>query len=372
MKQVISQPLLSRWWWTIDRFTFFAILSLMGIGALLVATASPSVAERIDLDSFYFIERQVAFIGIALIIVFGCSFLSPTVVSRAGIAGLIICLALLVLVLFIGMEAKGAKRWIYILGFSLQPSEFTKPFFVVASAWILSRPKQKVSLHPFLSSTIVYVVTVGLIILQPDFGMVVTISLLWGALIFLAGLPILWISLGICLGVIGVFLAYTLLPHVAERINNFLDPSAENYQVRKSLEAFNHGGLIGTGPGEGSVKQSLPDSHTDFIFAVAGEELGLIFTLVILSLFAFITVRSILRIRNEQDQFTIFAVVGLALQICIQAFINVGVTIKLLPTKGMTLPFISYGGSSLLAISVTAGLLLALSRKRFGSPMLHR
>ena len=225
--------------------------------------------------------------------------------------------------------------------------------------------------HPsypsFMTSSILYIIIVGLIALQPDLGMAITISAVWGGQMFLAGLSIVWIAFLAIGGVVGLLAAYTFLPHVTVRVNSFLDPATnDNYQIRKSIEAFNNGGIFGTGPGEGVVKQHLPDSHTDFIFAVVGEELGMIVCILVIALFSFIVIRGLTRVSKMGDLFSILAASGLLIQLGFQAIVNMGVTLHLLPTKGMTLPFVSYGGSSILAVSLTMGIILALTRKRYG------
>ena len=273
----------------------------------------------------------------------------------------------MILVLFIGEEIKGSKRWVSLGFISIQPSEFIKPIFSIVTASILIRRYADKNLACFKISTFLYLVLVGLLAIQPDLGMVITISAIWGTQMFLAGLSMIWIIFLGLGGVIGLFAAYTFLPHVTVRINSFLDPDkSENYQIKKSIEAFRNGGVYGTGPGEGVVKQHLPDSHTDFIFAVVGEELGMIVGILVIFIFAFIVIRGLFRIYKVGDLFSIIATTGLLMQIGFQAVVNIGVTLHLLPTKGMTLPFISYGGSSILSISIAMGMILALTRKRYG------
>ena len=273
----------------------------------------------------------------------------------------------MILVLFIGEEIKGARRWISLGFISIQPSEFIKPFFSILTASILMQRYINPKFPAFKLSFILYAMVIGLVILQPDFGMAITISAVWAGQMFLAGLSMVWVVLLTIGGVVGLLAAYNFLPHVTVRINSFLDPStSENYQVKKSIEAFTNGGVFGTGPGEGTVKQHLPDSHTDFIFAVVGEELGMIVCLLIIFLFAFIVIRGLIRVIKVGDLFAMLAVAGLLMQLGFQAIINIGVTLHLLPTKGMTLPLMSYGGSSILSVSLTIGAILALTRKRYG------
>jgi cell division protein FtsW len=362
-----NRNIITSWWWTVDRLTITALLLLIAFSALMVATASPAVADRIGVESFYFVRRQLVYILIACTTIISISLLPPVAVRRFAIFGLFLGIIFLVIVLFKATEIKGSKRWISLLGFSLQPSEFVKPFFEVVIGWVLSRKYTNNDFPSFKIAFLLYGIVVSLIILQPDFGMVVTISLVWAGQLFLAGLSMVWIITVIILAIFGIIGAYLFLPHVTKRINSFLDPAnSENYQIKKSIEAFMNGGLYGQGPGEGTVKQFLPDSHTDFIFAVVGEELGVISCCLIILLFGFIVIRGFIRLSNEPDLFVTFAASGLLMQFGIQAMINMGVTLRLLPTKGMTLPFISYGGSSMIAISIAMGMLLALTRKRYG------
>jgi len=362
------KSLFGSWWWTIDRVTLIAIAVIIVLSAIMIAAASPAVADRIGVESFYFVRRQLLFLVVAAVIVVTVSFLSPVVIRRLAMLGFLGCLVTLVLVLFKGVEIKGAHRWLSLAGFSLQPSEFIKPCFAVVTAWILSKRFTGTAggYRSFIIATILYGIVALLLVLQPDIGMTITITSVWCGQLFLAGLPLLWIMLAVVLGVIAILGAYQFLPHVAKRIDGFIDPeSGANYQIKRSLEAFKHGGFYGRGPGEGTIKQLLPDSHTDFIFAVVGEELGMITCLLILVLFATVVLRGFSRVLHESDAFIVFAVAGLLMQFGIQAMINMAVTLHLLPTKGMTLPFISYGGSSTLAIALAVGMMLALTRKRY-------
>ena len=363
-----NKSLFGRWWWTLDRPTFFALFALLFLGSLLVQAASPPVAERLGLDSYYFVTRHQIFVAAAFVIMVFMSLCSAAWVRRFAFMGLAGSLLLMLLVLFVGVETKGAYRWMSIGGFSIQPSEFMKPFFAVVMAWICTQKYERAYFPSYKVATALYVVVVGLLLAQPDFGMTVTVTAMWCIQLFMAGLPFIWVILLIALGAGGVFAAYTFLPHVAQRINMFLDPSSgDNYQVRKSLEAFEQGGILGQGPGEGQVKHHLPDSHTDFIFSVAGEELGMLACVLIVCLFAFIVLRSLSRVWSSKDVFTMLAVVGIVAQFGIQSIINMGVAVNLLPPKGMTLPFISYGGSSTMAVAIGMGMLLALTRKRYGA-----
>jgi cell division protein FtsW len=258
-------------------------------------------------------------------------------------------------------------RWIQLFGFSLQPSEFMKPCFAVMLAWVFSIRLTTPEFPSYKTAFFMYLAMVVLLVIQPDFGMIVTITGMFATQFFLAGMPILWVIGMIALAVVGAVTAYHSFDHVASRIDRFLDPtSGDNYQVQKSLQAFKEGGLIGRGLGEGEIKNQIPDSHTDFIFAVAGEEFGLLFCLIIIGIFAFIVVRGLFNVARETDMFRMLAVSGILAQFGIQAIVNMGVAVNLLPAKGMTLPFLSYGGSSLLAMALGMGMLLALTRRKFG------
>ncbi len=354
-----------KWWWrSIDQQMIIALVILFVFSLMLVTTSGSAVANRIGLGEHYFASRQVIYLALASIIIIFFSAFSKDWLRRFSIVGFIICVIMLILVKFYGYEVKGATRWINILGLSLQPSEFVKPFFVVVVGWILSL-KLKEEFPAVSVCLILYIIVALLLIIQPDFGMLVMITLIFGSQLFVAGMPIFWIMLAVFMLIVGVTVAYLWLPHVTQRINSFLDPnSSENYQVGKSLRAFEHGGLYGRGPGEGALKQVLPDSHTDFIFAVAGEEFGAIICLIIIGIFAFIVIHSILKLLKEEDKFIQLAGSGIITQLGLQSVINIGVTLNLLPTKGMTLPFISYGGSSTLAIAIATGMLLGFTRHK--------
>lgn len=358
---------MGRWWWTIDRPIWFALMLLMCLGAVIVTAASPPVAERLGYDAFYFVSRQHVFLLLALVLMFGVSLLSPDDVRRTAVCTFLVSVGLMVLLPVIGFENKGATRWIRIAGMSLQPSEFLKPSFAVVIAWIFAQGARSRHFPGYRIALALYAVVVMLLIIQPDFGMTVAISGMFGLQFFLAGVPFVWVAVMLLAGAAGVFMAYQFLPHVTNRIDRFLDPSSgDNYQVEKSLEAFKNGGLLGRGPGEGEVKRLIPDSHTDFVFSVAGEEYGVIICLLIIGLFAFVVLRGYFRLLAEQDLFVVLGVAGLLAQFGMQAIINMGVAVHLLPAKGMTLPFLSYGGSSLLAMALGMGMLLALTRKRYG------
>ncbi len=360
--------IMGRWWWTVDRWSLVAIAALMAFGALLAAASSPAVAERIGLDALYFIKRHFMLLPVAIALIVGVSALTPVQVRRVAVIAFLCCIVLLVATLLFGAEIKGARRWLSVAGFSLQVTEFVKPTFAVVAAWLFSEAAHDPKFPGRIVCTGLFALVVGLVIAQPDLGQAVVITAVWMAQFFLAGLP-MWLVAGlVVLGISGLVGSYFTLSHVASRIDRFLDPkSGDTYQIERSIEAFSSGGLFGRGPGEGQVKAVLPDAHADFVFAVAGEELGLIITLIIVSLFAFIVLRGMARAMSENSLFVLLAVSGLLVQFGIQALINMSSSLQLIPTKGMTLPFISYGGSSLLGIGLGLGMTLALTRRRIGS-----
>ncbi|WP_417513939.1 FtsW/RodA/SpoVE family cell cycle protein [Minwuia sp.] len=355
---------LGRWWWTVDRFTLVAFVVLIGIGITLTLAAGPATAHRKGLETYFFVQRQLIFLAPALLALVGLSILSVAQVRRLAIIGFGLAFAATIATLFIGVDVNGASRWLRFGGLSVQPSEFLKPTFVVMTAWLISSGgRDNASQTGVLASAILCVAIVGTLAMQPDIGMSLVISCVWAAQYFIAGMPLLLVFGMFVLGAGALFAAYSMFSHVRERFDRFLDPSVENYQVDRAMEAFEAGGLTGTGPGQGEVKYLLPDGHTDFIFAVAAEEFGAIACVLGIALFAVIVVRGLMRMRREQDLFVVLCCSGFLALFGLQAAVNIGVNLNLLPTKGMTLPFISYGGSSLLALSISAGFLLALMRR---------
>jgi len=359
--------LLGRWWWTVDRWSVAAIGLLVVFGVMLTMAASPPVADRLGFDSYHFVRRQLLYLPIALALLFAASLLSPRGVRRTAVTLCGIGFVLLAITIVCGTEIKGARRWISIGALSLQPSEFVKPAFAVVAAWLLAQRPEGIGRFARPLAIALFAVVTTMLLLQPDFGMAVLVSTVWFTQFFLAGLPLIWVALFVIAGIAGTVGAYFTLPHVASRIDRFLDPSSgDSYQVKRSMEAFVNGGAFGRGPGEGSIKSVLPDAHTDFVFAVAGEEFGLIACILLVGLFAFIVLRGFSRVVNETNLFILLAVTGLLVQFGLQALVNMGSTLRLMPTKGMTLPFISYGGSSLVAIAICVGMALALTRRRVG------
>ena len=355
---------LADWFWTIDRFFLAAFILLMGLGFMLSFAASPAVAERLGLDSFHFVKRHAMFLLPAIAVMFGISFLTPRQVRRAAMILLVVSLAAMVLALFFGVEVKGSRRWISIGSFSIQPSEFMKPAFVVICAWLFAEHARQPEIPGNLFAIILFGIVAVLLVAQPDLGQTILTAAVWGGMFFMAGMPWLWIIILGGAGVGGLLTAYTFLPHVAARIDKFMTGEGDTFQMDTAREAIIRGDWFGQGPGEGTVKRIIPDSHTDFIFSVAAEEFGIIFCMVIVLIFAFVVMRGLNHAFKERNDFTRFAVAGLVLQLGIQSMINIGVNLELLPAKGMTLPLISYGGSSMIAICVTAGFVLALTRHR--------
>jgi len=359
--------LLGKWWWTIDHWTLAAVALLIGFGVMMTMAASPPVADRLGYESFHFVRRQLVYLPIALVFLIGASLMSPLGIQRFAIGFFIISLVLLVATFFFGTEIKGAQRWIKISGVSLQPSEFIKPTFAIITAWLFAMKSKTGKNIGQTTAVVLYGLVVSFLLLQPDFGMTVVVSAVWFTQFFLAGLPLVWVAGFIALGIAGAVCSYFFLPHVASRVDRFIDPtSGDSYQVTRSMEAFMNGGVLGRGPGEGSVKTVLPDAHTDFIFAVAAEEFGMIACLIVIGLFAFVVLRGFTRIIKETNFFILLSVTGLIVQFGLQALVNMASTLHLMPTKGMTLPFISYGGSSLVSIALCIGMVLALTRRRVG------
>jgi cell division protein FtsW len=363
-----DNSLLGRWWWTVDRWTLTAIGVLIGFGYIMMLAASPAVAERIHISRDMFILKQVGFLAAAGLIVVGASLLSPRNVRRVALIGCIVALTLTAMTLVAGVEIKGARRWIALPGMQIQPSEFLKPCFAITAAWLIAEGKQMPRFPGTTLAILVYLLIAFCLKSQPDIGMLGVVTLVFFAQLFLAGLNLFLAGLGV-LGIGGAgFAAYLFFSHVQKRVQEFLDPgaagAAASYQPTKALEAFGNGGLWGRGPGEGHVKDMLPDAHADFVFAVAGEEFGMVVCLVILGVFAFIVLRGLLQLLKESDPFIVLASAGLITGFGLQAFVNMATSLQLIPTKGMTLPFISYGGSSVMAVALGIGMLLALTRRR--------
>jgi cell division protein FtsW len=306
----------------------------------------------------------------SFIVMIGVSFFSPRQIRRSALIVLAISVTLIVITLLFGAEVKGARRWITILGVNIQASESAKPAFVVVVAWLFAESARRPEMPATSMALVSLLGLVTLLVLEPDFGQTMLIQMVWGALFFIAGMRMVWVFGLAGSAAAGLFGAYLLVPHVAARIKRFMDPaSGDTFQVDTAMESFFHGGWFGVGPGEGTVKRILPDSHTDFVFAVAAEEFGVIFCLALAGLFAFIVIRTLSRAYANEDLFTRFAASGLAILFGVQAAINMSVNLHLIPAKGMTLPFISYGGSSMVSLAYGVGMMLALTRQRPSTEM---
>lgn len=361
-----GDPVLPRWWRTIDKWSLSAILVLFGIGLLLGLAASVPLAEKNGLDPFYYVTRQAVFGGTALFAMFVISTQSVDMVRRIGVVGFLLAFAALILLPVFGTDfGKGAVRW-YSLGFgSFQPSEFLKPGFVVMTAWLMAAAQEIHGPPGRLYSFVIAVIVVVFLAFQPDFGQACLILFAWGVMYFVAGAPFFLLTLIVGLTVAGGVTAYNASEHFARRIDGFLSAEIDpRTQIGYATNAIQEGGFFGVGVGEGTVKWSLPDAHTDFIIAVAAEEYGLVLVLIIIALYGVVTVRSLFRLMRERDPFARLAGTGLACAFGVQAMINIGVAVRLLPAKGMTLPFVSYGGSSIIASGIAVGMLLAFTRAR--------
>lgn len=354
------------WWWTVDRWLLTGLGALMVLGIVLTMAGSPAVAERLGLQAFHFVNRQVLFLGACTFVLVGISFLPPRYVRRFALLLYIASMALVVMTLLYGVGVKGSKRWI----FGVQPSEFVKPAFVILAAWAFSEGARRRDVPGTIIAMLLLPTTVIPLVLQPDIGQTMLISIVWAALFFMAGLHWLWV-MGIGgAGVTGILFAYKFVPHVRSRIDKFLDPGAggtnasDTFQVDTAMESFISGGWLGKGPGEGTMKRILPDSHTDFIFAVTGEEFGVIFCMFIVLVFAIVVLRGLIVASKNDDPFCRFAAAGLVVLFGVQSAINMAVNLHLMPAKGMTLPFISYGGSSMISLGIGMGFLIAVTRRR--------
>ena len=359
------------WWWTVDRYTLMAIGALLIIGVVLSLAASPPVAARLGLDPFYFVNRHIMFLLPAIAVMLAMSFLTGQQIRRISIIVFVISLIMVAATPHFGAEIKGARRWLVIVGVNIQPSEFLKPAFIVIVAWLFGESSRRPEMPANSIALALLGLVVALLVLQPDFGQTMLVLLVWGALFFMAGMRVVWVFGLAMSAAVGLTTAYFTVPHVARRIQRFLDPgSGDTFNIDIATESFMRGGWFGRGPGEGTVKRLLPESHTDFVYSVAAEEFGVALCLVIAALFAFIVIRALVRALRNDDPFTRFAAAGLAILLGLQSAINMSVNLHLIPAKGMTLPFISYGGSSMLAVAFGTGMLLALTREQPRTAML--
>jgi len=360
-----SRNILSRWWWTIDKLLLGIICFLVICGFVLSFSASPAVAERIHRPTYFFVCHHSIYLCLACLLMLFFSLQDLKWIRRLSLLGFVGVIALLILTLFFGYEIKGARRWIKI-GIQIQPSEFLKPIFIVCTAWLFEMQRQYKNFHGIAISIATLVLTCGLLLLQPDYGMTTVVFAVWMVQLFLAGVSLKKFIFAAIIGIIAFALAYLALPHVQTRIAKMLAGMLSGkpaYQVQRSLEAFQNGGLLGVGSGEGIVKMHIPDAHTDFIFPVAAEEYGLVLCLLIVLAYGVVVIRSMLLSTKEKNMFIVLSVCGLSVSFGLQALINMASTLQLGPTKGMALPLISSGGSSLGGAAIGIGMLLALTRK---------
>ncbi|SFP02773.1 putative lipid II flippase FtsW [Tranquillimonas alkanivorans] len=361
-----GEPVLPRWWRTVDKWSLSCVLLLFGIGLLLGLASSPPLAARNGFEPFHYVQRQAVFGGAALLALWMTTMMSPQLVRRLAVLGFALSFVALALLPALGTDfGKGAVRW-YSLGFaSVQPSEFLKPGFVVVAAWLIAASQDLGGPPGRAWSLGLTILIVAMLAMQPDFGQACLILFSWGVMYFVGGAPIALLVVLAGAVVLAGTVAYNSSEHFARRIDGFLSPDVDpTTQLGYATNAIQEGGFFGVGVGEGQVKWSLPDAHTDFIIAVAAEEYGLVLVLCIIALYATIVVRSLIRLMRERDPFIRLAGTGLACTFGVQALINMGVAVRLLPAKGMTLPFVSYGGSSLIAGGIMVGMLLAFTRTR--------
>ncbi len=357
----------AEWWWTIDKGLLAALILLLMAGVMLSFAASPPVAERIGLNPWYFIIRQAMFAALAVPVMLGASMLPHRAARWVALGVLAVSVVLLWLTLRFGVEVKGARRWISIAGNTIQPSEFVKPAFAVIGAWLFAESmKQKGVPARTLATGIMGIIAVGLL-LQPDIGQTALVLATWGAMLFLSGISWL-VIIGLGVGAIGLlFGAYTIFPHFARRIDSFLSPEDSqhgSYQMEKALASLREGGWFGRGPGESIANKAIPDAHADYVFSAAAGEFGVVFCMCLVALIAFIVVKALVSAQQQSSLFARLAASTIAIQFGLQCAINLAVNLNLMPPKGMTLPFVSYGGTSMLAIAFGMGLMLAFTRKR--------
>jgi cell division protein FtsW len=363
-----DRTLLGRWFWTIDRPLLAIVFILVAIGLIAVAAAAPAAAYRysggsVQVGDLYYFKRQLFWVSLGLPVMLAVSMLPHRLARRFALVGTLIGILALAAIPFIGFEVNGAVRWIDVGITQVQPSEFLKPLFVITTAWLLASRFDAGEVPAFAVSFALLVLVVAFLVMQPDYGQSALFVGIWLVQAFLAGMSLAVLGSALALGLAGIVVAYFLVPHVTSRIDRFLTGGGDTYQIDRALDGFRAGGLFGAGPGEGQNKFSLPEPHTDYIFSVIGEEFGAIACAAIAVLFLAMIVRVLLQQLEEEDPFIFLAASGLAVQIGGQAFINMGVNLNLLPSKGMTLPFISHGGSSFIALSMSMGLLLALTRR---------
>ena len=358
-----------QWWWTVDHWLLGATALLILMGVFLSFGASPAAAARHGLgDPFYYAIRQCVFSGLGAAIMIAVSMLSPRGIRRAAFIVFAVAILIMIAIPFIGHTSNGAKRWIAFAGMTLQPSEFMKPALIVLCGWMFAEGQKGEGVPGVFIAFGLYALSVGLLLVQPDVGQTILITVAFGAAFFMAGVPLRWIFGLAGIALAGAISLYFTFDHVAARVNKFLaSGDGAAHQTDKAAEAIAAGGLFGVGPGEGVLKKYVPEIQTDFAYSAAAEEYGLIFSLVLISLFALIVVRGLYKAMRMQETMEQVAAGGLFVLVGQQAFINIAVNLNMMPTKGMTLPFISYGGSSMLAMGLTMGMALALTRRRPGA-----
>jgi cell division protein FtsW len=357
---------LAEWWRTVDKGLMAAALILLGAGMVLSLAAGPAAAERTgQADPYYYVYRHALFVTAAVAVLTATSMMDGVWARRASAGLFIACFFLMAAVLLFGHEAKGAQRWIRIGGSTFQPSEIIKPALIVLSAWLLAQ-REKFPNGPWAPIAFAfYAVTMGLLLLQPDVGQAALLTAGFVIVFFVSGLPWVWAGSFVVGGAGLAFGLYKLLPHVRRRVDSFFNPTEyDTYQIDKAREAIERGGLFGVGPGEGTVKAALPDAHTDFIYSVAGEEFGLVACALLTIVFAVVSIKGVMTASRNPDVYERAAGVGLFAVFGLQAAINMAVNVSLIPPKGMTLPLVSSGGSSLLGTALTLGLALALTRRQ--------
>ncbi len=360
-----SRNPIAKWWWTVDRQMVIGVMVLLGMGFFAAFAASPAVAQHIGKSTYYFANKQLVFLVLAAFVFLAVSMLDAIWIRRLAVLMLVGAIGGVVLTLFAGVTVKGASRWLHIFGVSIQPSEMLKPAFVVVVAWLLARQRARFKAHDIWYALALLIGCCLLLAMQPDFGQTILLALVWMCLFYLAGGSLKLIAGLSSVGLAAGLYVYSAYPYFRSRIERFLDPSTgDTYQVDKAMDAIRSGGITGVGPGDGQVKSILPDAHADYVFAVAAEEGGLLMGGFIILTFAFLVWRALWALREENEHWVQLASAGLICLFGLQAIINLGVNLNLIPSKGMTLPFISYGGSSLLASAITMGMLVGLMRRR--------
>ncbi|MGU3456855.1 putative lipid II flippase FtsW [Brevundimonas sp. M1A4_2e] len=365
-----DQSMVARWFWTVDRGLLGAALTLMALGVALSFASSPAAigADESITDPFHYSWRMMVFSTMGLFVMLGASLLSPRGVRRIAVLALICSILVMAALPIVGDTVKGAARWINLGPFSLQPSEFAKPGLIVFAAWMFAEAQKGEGVPGVSIAFGLWALTVGLLLIQPDIGQTLLVTTTFMAVFFMAGVPLKWVAVIAAMGAGGVVSLYFMFGHMRDRLSRFLSPeTTDTHQIDRASEAIRNGGLIGRGIGEGVMKRHVPDLHTDFIYSVGAEEFGLVLSLIMIGLYAFIVIRGMRKAMKLNDSFEQTAAAGLFMLIGLQACINVAVNLNLIPTKGMTLPFISYGGSSMMAMGLTMGFALALTRRRPGA-----